>query len=124
MNKGKLKQFIGMDKALTVRFILLDDGKVSIDIGEKKWADKGAVIAVSMFVLWPLAISGGIGIYKQKKLSSKIICIIDEYCENRDSFGPLEPDKEKNRVLDPMTKERLAYASQKILPKLLEKLIR
>lgn len=50
---GKWKQIIGMDKAITVRFIKQSFHLVCMEIGEAKWADKGAAMAVSMFVLWP-----------------------------------------------------------------------
>lgn len=76
---GKLKQFVGMDKAITIRFIKDGSNSVTLEIGEAKWADKGAAMAVSMFVLWPLAVTSGIGIYQQQKLPSKIKKVADQY---------------------------------------------
>jgi len=76
---GKVKQFIGMDKAVTVRFITESPNQVNMEIGETKWVDKGAVMTFSMFLLWPLTITSGIGIYKQQKLLSKIKATADEY---------------------------------------------
>lgn len=84
---GKIKQFIGMDKALTVRFICLEGRKLAIEMGEAKWGDKGAVMVVSMFVLWPLAITAGVGIYRQKKLPQKIIDVADGYHWKRKPCG-------------------------------------
>lgn len=75
---GALKQLVGMDKALTVRF--LEDGNhVTVEFGEAKWGDKAAVMAVSMFFLWPLAVTSGYGIYKQKQLPQKVKNAIDNY---------------------------------------------
>lgn len=75
---GVLKQFVGMDKALTVRFTG-NENTVTVEFGEAKWGDKAAVMAVSMFVLWPLTVTSGYGIYKQKKLPGNIRKVLDEY---------------------------------------------
>lgn len=76
---GKLKQIVGMDKAITIRFIKKSYDSVCMEIGEAKWADKGAAMAVSMFVLWPLAITSGIGMYQQGSLPKKIKNAADKY---------------------------------------------
>lgn len=76
---GKWKQIIGMDKAITIRFIKQSSNSVCMEIGEAKWADKGAAMAVSMFVLWPLTITSGIGMYKQGTLPGKIKNAADRY---------------------------------------------
>ena len=68
---GKYKQLIGMDKAITVR-LNWDGRKVTMEIGNGKWIDKGAALAVSMIVLWPLAITSLSGMYMQGKLPGKI----------------------------------------------------
>lgn len=75
---GGLKQFIGMDKALTIRFIE-NGNSVTVELGEAKWGDKAAVMMLSMFFLWPLTLTSGYGIYKQKKLPSNIKQVIDNY---------------------------------------------
>lgn len=79
VRKGKWKQLIGLDKAITVRFNTKTAGEICMELGEAKWADKGTVMTVSMFVLWPLAITSGIGIYQQKKLPEKIKNVADIY---------------------------------------------
>lgn len=76
---GKWKQIIGMDKAITIRFVKQSFDSVCMEIGEAKWVDKGSVMAVSMFVLWPLAITSGIGMYKQGALPGKIKNEADRY---------------------------------------------
>lgn len=124
VKKGEIKQLIGMDKALTVRFMHLGDNKVSIEIGEAKWADKGVVMAVSMFILWPLAITATAGIYQQKKLPQKIIRVVDKYLGKEEDTYLIEDDKKENDILDSMTVEKLVVNSQKILPRILGKLIR
>ncbi len=135
---GTGKQLIGMDKAATVRFITISSEKVRIEIGEAKWADKGAVLALSMFVLWPLAITSGIGIYGQMKLPSKIKAAADEYLgeeatipsENRETT--LQSAKEflsasYNKVESAVDKIANSRAVRKIVdeaPKILSKFFR
>lgn len=75
---GKWKQWIGMDKAISVK-LWETNGILSVEVGESKWIDKGAVMAVSMFVLWPLTITSGIGMYKQAKLPEKIFTCVRNY---------------------------------------------
>jgi hypothetical protein len=76
---GKWKQFIGMDKAITVRFEKVDGARVSVSIGESKWVDKAGVMAISMVILWPLAITSGIGMYIQGKLPGEIKTEVTRY---------------------------------------------
>lgn len=75
---GGFKQLVGMDKALTIRFT--ESGSTAtVEFGEAKWGDKAAVMAVSMFILWPLTLTSGYGIYKQKKLPENIRKVLEEY---------------------------------------------
>ncbi len=70
---GAVKQFMGLDRTTTVRITPISDTHVNIDIGEGKWVDKGIAMTVSLFVLWPLAVTSGVGMYKQSKLPAKIM---------------------------------------------------
>lgn len=76
---GKWKQFLGLDKAITVKVFKIDDLRVGVDIGEAKWTDKVGVMAVSMFMLWPLTITSGVGMYMQGKLPGEIKKAIASY---------------------------------------------
>lgn len=77
VNGSKWKKFIGMDRAITVN--MSEKNRIlKVDIGAGKWLDKGVVMTVSMFVLWPLALTSGLGIYKQKKLPEKIYKFIEK----------------------------------------------
>lgn len=69
---GMWKQWIGMDKAITVKLEKIDEDRVSVNIGESKWADKVGIMALSMIILWPLTITSGIGMYIQGKLPGEI----------------------------------------------------
>ena len=76
--KAGVKKLLGMDKAIEVR--LSQEGqRLVVEMGNAKWADKAVAMAVSVFVLWPLAITSGVGIYKQNELFEQIRFLIDRY---------------------------------------------
>lgn len=120
---GKAKQFVGMDKAITIRFICEKDREVSMEIGEAKWVDKGVVMAVSMFVLAPLAITSGIGMYKQHKLPEKIRLAADEYMDAEARLTYVEPKRtigdRLNDVANSQTAQKIAAEAPKIISKII-----
>lgn len=81
VRKGGLKQLVGMDKAVEVR-LYRQDNRLTVEMGHAKWADKAAVMAVSILVMWPLAVTSGVGMYKQSKLFDQIRSVIDQYIYN------------------------------------------
>lgn len=107
---GKLKQFVGMDKAIMVQFVSISSNEIRMEIGEAKWVDKGAVMAVSMFVLWPLAVTSGIGMYQQGRLPEKIKDAADGYM----GIGSTAYGLQKKPLINESTATKLAYAAQKI----------
>ena len=58
---GKMGQWVGLDKAITVRLIPGQNNAVIVEIGNGEWLKKSLTMATSMFVLWPLAVSSGVG---------------------------------------------------------------
>ncbi|MEN6419807.1 MAG: hypothetical protein ABFC73_12900 [Clostridiaceae bacterium] len=79
VRNGNLKQIVGMDKAIFVRFNPVGERQVQIEITKGKWVDKSIVMAISMVVLWPLTVTSGIGMIQQGKLPGKIITCIESY---------------------------------------------
>ena len=73
--KGSWRKFVGMATALNVSF-RLKENMVTVEIGAGKWIDKAAAGTVSLFVLWPLAVTAGIGAWQQMKLPEKIFDFI------------------------------------------------
>jgi len=74
--KGAWRKFVGMATSLNVSFRQHGD-TVTVEIGEGKWLDKKAVGAVSLFVLWPLAVTAGVGAWQQSQLPNKIFDYLD-----------------------------------------------
>ena len=79
VRNGNLKQIVGMDKAIFVRFNPVGERQVQVEITKGKWVDKSIVMAISMVVLWPLTVASGIGMVQQGKLPGKITTCSESY---------------------------------------------
>ena len=71
-SNGKFTQFVGLDKAITVRLIPGQNNTVIAEMGKGEWLKKSLTMATSMVVLWPLAVTSGIGFAKLGSLPKKI----------------------------------------------------
>jgi thiosulfate reductase cytochrome b subunit len=69
--RGGWRDFVGMATSLNIVFHQAAD-TLTVEIGGGKWIDKAAAGTVSMFVLWPLLVTAGIGAWEQSKLPDRI----------------------------------------------------
>ena len=69
--RGGWRDFVGMATSLNIVFHQSADS-LTVEIGAGKWIDKAAVGTVSLFVLWPLAVTAGYGAWEQSKMPDKI----------------------------------------------------
>jgi TIR domain len=69
--RGGWREFVGMSTSLNIAFNQADD-TLTVEIGAGKWIDKAVAGTVSMFVLWPLAITAGLGAWEQTKMPDKV----------------------------------------------------
>jgi len=69
--RGTWRDFVGMSTSLNIAFNQRDDN-LTVDIGAGKWIDKAAAGAVSLVLLWPLAVTAGFGAWEQAKMPDKI----------------------------------------------------
>lgn len=74
--KDSWKTLTGMRLALTVQMAVMGD-KLNVSIGEGQWSDKIGAGAIGLFVAWPLAITAGMGAFKQKKLPGEVFQVIE-----------------------------------------------
>lgn len=74
--KDGWKTLTGMRLAVTVQ-MALTGGQLQMTVGEGQWSDKIGAGAIGLFVAWPLAITAGMGAYKQKKLPAEIFQVIE-----------------------------------------------
>ena len=74
--KDGWKTLTGMRLAVTVQMAVAGD-QLNVSIGEGQWSDKIGAGAIGLFVAWPLAITAGMGAYKQKKLPSEEFQVIE-----------------------------------------------
>ena len=70
-----LRTLSGMKLATTVE-LTVNGEQLNVLIGEGQWSDKLGAGAVGLFLLWPLAITAGIGVYKQKMLPEEIFDVV------------------------------------------------
>jgi hypothetical protein len=76
--RGKWRDFAGMSTSLNIVFHQSGD-TLAVEIGAGKWIDKAAVGTVSLFILWPLAVTAGFGAWEQAKMPERIF----DYIGNR-----------------------------------------
>ncbi|MBV9019606.1 MAG: FHA domain-containing protein [Chloroflexi bacterium] len=76
---GDFEAILGMQAALSLT-IQRTAGGVLAMIGQQKWLDKAAVGAVGIValpVLWPLALTAGVGALRQASLANQVLNIVD-----------------------------------------------
>jgi hypothetical protein len=76
---GDFEAIIGMQAALTVTIQKTAGGTLAM-IGQQKWLDKAAVGAVGLValpILWPLAITAGVGALRQASLGNQVLNMVD-----------------------------------------------
>ncbi|MBA2392694.1 MAG: FHA domain-containing protein [Ktedonobacteraceae bacterium] len=76
---GDFEAIIGMQAALTVTIQKTAGGTLAM-IGQQKWLDKAAVGAIGLValpVLWPLAITAGVGALRQASLGNQVLNMVD-----------------------------------------------
>jgi hypothetical protein len=76
---GDFEAIIGMQAALTLT-IQRTMGGVLAMIGQQRWIDKAAVGAVGIValpILWPLAVTAGVGAIRQASLTNQVLNMVD-----------------------------------------------
>lgn len=74
--KDGWKTLTGMRLAVTVQMAVMENG-LNVTVGEGQWSDKIGAGAIGLFFAWPLAITAGMGAFKQKKLPAEIFQVIE-----------------------------------------------
>lgn len=74
--KDGWKTLTGMRLAVTVQMTVMEN-QLNVNIGEGQWSDKIGAGAIGLFVAWPLAITAGMGAFKQKKLPGEVFQVIE-----------------------------------------------
>ncbi|HAS37838.1 MAG TPA: hypothetical protein DCS04_04390 [Ruminococcaceae bacterium] len=74
--KDGWKTLTGMRLAVTVQITEMEN-QINVTVGEGQWSDKIGAGAIGLFIAWPLAITAGMGAFKQKKLPSEIFQVVE-----------------------------------------------
>ena len=76
---GDFEAILGMQAALSLNLQRTGGGVVAM-IGQQRWIDKAAVGAVGLVVLpilWPLALTAGVGALRQASLGNQVLNMVD-----------------------------------------------
>ncbi len=76
---GDFQAIIGMQAVLSLTLQRTSGGVLAM-IGQQRWVDKaavGAVGIVAMPILWPLAITAGVGALRQASLGNQVLNMVD-----------------------------------------------
>ena len=76
--KDGWKTIAGMRMATTIQLTQIDSN-LNVVVGQGEWSDKIGAGAVGLFIAWPLAVTAGIGAYRQKKLPEEIFEVVERY---------------------------------------------
>ena len=68
---GGWRKFVGMSTALNIVFHQIEK-TVNVEIGAGRWIDKATAGTVAYFILWPLAVTAGIGAWQQMKMPERV----------------------------------------------------
>ena len=68
---GGWRKFVGMSTALNIVFHRVENA-LNVEIGAGRWIDKATTGAVAYFILWPLAVTAGIGAWQQLKMPERV----------------------------------------------------
>lgn len=74
--KDGWKTLTGMRLAVTVQMAVMEN-HLNVTVEEGQWSDKIGAGAIGLFIAWPLAITAGMGAFKQKKLPAEIFQVIE-----------------------------------------------
>jgi serine/threonine protein kinase len=80
--QGSWRKLVGMSTALNIILDLRGD-ELTVEIGAGQWLDKAAAGVVSLFVLWPLAVTAAIGAWNQMKMPERIFGRVSELLAER-----------------------------------------
>lgn len=83
-SKGGWRNAVGMSSALNV-VLRQNSSTLSVEVGAGKWLDKAAVGAVSLFVLWPLAVTTAWGAWRQSQLPKQTYEFIQKFIDMKGS---------------------------------------
>ena len=70
------KTISGMRLAVSIQMAVVGN-QLNVMVGEGQWSDKIGAGAIGLFIAWPLAITAGMGAFKQKKLPAEIFRVIE-----------------------------------------------
>ena len=81
--KGYLMTAIGCKACVSLK-LLRSGENLNTTVMATSWLDKGVVLVAAWFLLWPLLVTGGYGVYQQKKLIDDVRQDVTDFFANYD----------------------------------------
>ena len=78
---GILKTVIGCKACVSLK-LLRAGNDAEASVMATSWLDKGVVLVAAWFFLWPLLVTGGYGVYQQKKLIDDVRQDVQDFFAN------------------------------------------
>ena len=114
---GDFAAIVGMQAALTLTLHRSSGGVMAV-IGQQKWADKAAIGAVGMLIVWPLAFTAGAGMIRQSNLVNEVLNALDSVVRKQQAnvqIGPA-PDYLLQQIQQPAPLPAPQWASSPVQP--------
>lgn len=100
--KGNWRKLAGLSTALNVA-IRFKDSDLTLEVGAGRWIDKAAAGTVSIFFLWPLAVTAAFGAWQQMKMPERTFSAVEEYINSpRNVTVYLDAELEKTQAATEM----------------------
>lgn len=89
---GRALRWAGLDRSVSASVFSRTDGTAVVEIRGGCWRDKGLALGASLFLLWPLAITAGVGAIRQRCLPGQLLSAVQLYLQKKPGEYPNWPD--------------------------------
>ena len=79
---GGALRWVGMDRKICASVVSAENGSAVVQIQGGRWRDKGLALCTSLFMLWPLAVTAGMGCVRQACLPKQIMGAVQQYVKH------------------------------------------
>lgn len=81
VKESRALRWVGLDRRVCASVLSGADGRAVVQIQGGRWKDKGLALCTSLFTLWPLAVTAGVGCVRQLCLPRQIFCAVQQYLQ-------------------------------------------
>jgi len=78
---GGALRWVGLDRRICASVSADEKGRALVQIYGSRWGDKGLAFGTSLLMLWPLAVTAGVGCIRQGCLPKQVLCAVQHYLQ-------------------------------------------